>query len=102
MDLEDTATSAEDANSRTARGAVAALDLASTTPTSKANKDLCDAANNIIMAAEVLHKAAMVIKKIAVSESVVRVNLPDGQTWTLSEISGTKEGKDNHRDHHHN
>ena len=97
MDLEDTATSAEAAS-----GAVAALDLASTTPTSKANKDLCDAANNIIMAAEVLHKAAIVIKKIAVSESGVRVNLPDGRTWTLSEISGTKEGEDNRQDHHHN
>ena len=98
MDLEDT----EAANNKTASGAVAALDLASTTPTSKANKDLCDAANNIIMAAEVLHKAAIVIKKIAVSESGVRVNLPDGRTWTLSEISGAKEGKDNCQDHHHN
>ena len=97
MDLEDTATSAEAAS-----GSVAALDLASTTPTSKANKDLCDAANNIIMAAEVLHKAAMVIKKIAVSESVVRVNLPDGRTWTLSEIRGAKEGEDNRQGHHHN
>ena len=92
---ETIAAFAESANAslnKAANDAVAAVDFASTTPTTKANKDIYDAANNIIMAAEILHKAAVVIKKIALSESGGRINLPNGRTWTLSEMPG-KEAK---------
>ena len=92
---ETIAAFAESANAslnKAANDAVAAVDFASTTPTTKANKDIYDAANNIIMAAEILHKAAVVIKKIALSESGGRINLPSGRTWTLSEMPD-KEAK---------
>lgn len=64
--LESVAASAEPAND-SANDAVAAEDLANTTHMTKANKDIFDAANNIIMAAGILHKAAVVIKKVALS-----------------------------------